>query len=92
MRCCLCPRRVPLDLFETEKNLFETEKKRNNIKLYERRVFIRDDCDELIPEFVRFSLEYLERRLCKQNKILRVIKKSLVKNYLEMLAETANGE
>ncbi len=82
------PSKAPFDLFQPER--------KHGVQLYCKRVFIMDDCKELLPEYLRFVKGVVDapdlnlnvsREILQQDRLVMNIRNNLVKKILELLNE-----
>lgn len=87
------PKRAPFDLFDRDS--------RHGIKLYVKRVFIMDDAEQLMPNYLRFVRGVVDsddlplnvsREILQRNKQIDTIRGASVKRILDMLAKMAKDE
>ena len=85
------PGEKPYDLFERD---------RRGLSLYVRRVFIMDDCKDLLPEYLRFVRGVVDsddlplnvsREILQQQDTVKKLRKQLVKRILDHLAQLATS-
>jgi len=84
------PNRPPFDFFGG------TEKKKRNIKLYVKRVFITDNCEEFVPDYLEFIKGVIDcedlplnisREMLQKSKIFTTIRKNFIKQALSLIEE-----
>lgn len=87
------PKHPPFDL--------DDPRKRKGVRLFVRRVFIMDDCDEITPQWLRFVRGVVDsddlplnvsREILQESSVLRTIKKQATKRVLDLLTEMATDK
>ena len=87
------PTNQPMDLFNSER--------KNKIKLYVQKVFITDECDEIMPSWLRFvpgvvdsqdiSLN-ISREMLQNNPVIEKIKKGITNKVLNEISTLAKKD
>src|SRR5260370_39345326 len=86
------PSHAPFDLF--------TRERRRGLQLYVKRVFIMDDCEALIPEYLRFVRGVVDaqdlslnvsREILQQDRQIQLIRRRLVKKVLTTVKDLMTG-
>jgi molecular chaperone HtpG len=82
------PSKAPFDLFQGDR--------KHGIQLYCKRVFIMEDCKDLLPEYLRFVKGVVDaadlnlnvsREILQQDRLVMNIRKNLIKKVLDLLAK-----
>ena len=88
------PKRAPFDMFEANK-------KKKNVKLYVRKIFVSDDSEQFCPDWMNFVHGIIDsqdlplnisRETLQKSQILKVIKKNVIKKTLEAIIELSSDE
>lgn len=83
------PKRAPFDLYSAEM--------KRGLQLYVKRIFVMDECKDLLPSYLRFIKGVVDahdlslnvsREILQQDRQIQVIRKQLVKKVLATLEET----
>ncbi|MEV0706822.1 MULTISPECIES: molecular chaperone HtpG [Nocardia] len=87
------PSHAPFDLF--------TRDHKRGVQLYVKRVFIMDNCEELMPEYLRFVKGVVDaqdlslnvsREILQQDRQIQMIRKRLVKKVLSTVKDIQGAE
>ena len=87
------PRRPPFDLFDPEG--------KHGLRLHVRRVFVMQNCEDLVPRWLRFLRGVVDsedlplnvsRETLQDSRIIKAIKKQVVHQSLELLSDIAQNK
>ena len=87
------PGKAPFDLYNPEKS--------NGLNLYVKRIFIMNDCKELLPAYLRFARGIVDsedlplnvsREILQKNAVIQKINKAATKKVLNLLETMAKEE